>query len=587
MNVLETAIKLYDAGWCVLPIIHGSKAPTVPWLGLQRERATEDETRLWFAGQDVGLGVICGQVSGGLYVLDFDDAEAYGDWARANPDWAVQLPTATTGRGFHVFCCSDGVMESGRFRMPGSTKDAGDILAEKKLCVLPPTRHPNGTRAWLTEPDGQPPTVTLADLGVCRSGPAHVSTKEGGPVEAVLEGGRHQYLLSVAGRLRNEGLGQDALRASLEAVNRERCSPPLPLQEVQSVADWAARAEAHSLRGYFWEEQGDGPSFLTTATPKGNEQDDDRFGGMFLPLGQYLTQTNAAEIEWLVEDFLPVGYLVVVGGTSKAGKTCLLTSLALHVADGQDFLGMATSQSPVLWCALEETETERRIALECYDGQPDALWTSHAKVNIDQADGIAALRYWVRKTGAKLLVIDPLYGAHSADNLTDGTSARRVLQPLKDLCREERLTALVIHHLNKAVSVGMTRERMADSNQILAAASMDILIDSSESADGARELRLQCRGRGDFANQTWVVKSPQMGEYVLMRHGKGVDKGSEATDAAILDALSSLGSGTAEVVAQETGHPLGTVRNRLTALGRVGSVTIAGKDGRSNVYRAA
>src|SRR5688572_6251399 len=99
-------------------------------------------------------------------------------------------------------------------------------------------------------------------------------------------------------------------------------------------------------------------------------------------------------------------------------------------------------------------------------------------------------------------------------------AARNALQGLKDLCNEENCTAIIIHHLTKNVSAGMVRERMADSNQILATASMDILMDSKETADG-RLLTLKCRGRGSFANQTWVVRSRSVTEYELVSQGNG------------------------------------------------------------------
>ena len=50
------------------------------------------------------------------------------------------------------------------------------------------------------------------------------------------EGQRNNALASIAGRARREGAPEDELFEQLKAVNSERCSPPLPLKEVQAIA---------------------------------------------------------------------------------------------------------------------------------------------------------------------------------------------------------------------------------------------------------------------------------------------------------------------------------------------------------------
>ena len=89
-----------------------------------------------------------------------------------------------------------------------------------------------------------------------------------------------------------------------------------------------------------------------------------------------------------------------------------------------------------------------------------------------------------------------------------------------------------------------------------------------------------------FANQTWVIRSGQLGEYQLLRNGRDADRGSEATDARILEALEGK-TATAAELADLSGLNLGTVRNRLTELKRDGRVLEAEKDGKALRYRAA
>lgn len=286
-----------------------------------------------------------------------------------------------------------------------------------------------------------------------------------------------------------------------------------------------------------------------------------------------------------MEGFLPSSYLVVLGGNSKSGKSCLTTALSMAVATGQEFLDMPTTKGAVLWVAYEESEQERALILKQYSEQPEGLYISHDKLHIDSADGIAALRYWVRKTGAKLIVIDPLYGANTADSLSDGRKAREVLSGLKELCRVENVAAIVLHHFTKNVAAGNSRERFADSSQILAAASMDIRLESTDKPDGSREIKLTGSGRGAFANQTWRVTSKGETDFRLCGVGANAQAEGEFRDEAILRCIRDAGEPlTADEIARRVNQLAKTVRNRLTELVKDGRLLVNGKFANANLY---
>lgn len=78
--VRAAAVAAYSAGLCVLPArADGSKAPGVAkWKAYETARPDEDTMRRLFPleGGPQGLGFICGAVSGGLELFEFDDADA-------------------------------------------------------------------------------------------------------------------------------------------------------------------------------------------------------------------------------------------------------------------------------------------------------------------------------------------------------------------------------------------------------------------------------------------------------------------------------------------------------------------------------
>lgn len=76
-TILDTAIAYRRRGLSLIPIRRdGSKAPIGAWKQFQSKLPTAKQVRGWFTVPNPpGIGVLCGGVSGGLEVLDFD-AEA-------------------------------------------------------------------------------------------------------------------------------------------------------------------------------------------------------------------------------------------------------------------------------------------------------------------------------------------------------------------------------------------------------------------------------------------------------------------------------------------------------------------------------
>jgi len=71
--LITNALEALAAGLNVLPLREdGSKAPAVEWKAYQHRRATEAEVRTLFANGRTGLGVVCGAISGGLELFEFE-----------------------------------------------------------------------------------------------------------------------------------------------------------------------------------------------------------------------------------------------------------------------------------------------------------------------------------------------------------------------------------------------------------------------------------------------------------------------------------------------------------------------------------
>lgn len=98
-SMLELARGYRDAGISVIPIrVDGSKAPAVAtWKPFQSRLATDAELQAWFQ-RPAGIALVCGRVSGGLEVIDFDDGSVFPAWRAATMALAANLPVVETDR---------------------------------------------------------------------------------------------------------------------------------------------------------------------------------------------------------------------------------------------------------------------------------------------------------------------------------------------------------------------------------------------------------------------------------------------------------------------------------------------------------
>lgn len=110
INLIRYAHRYLDAGISVLPLkLDGSKGPALrSWKEFQSRLATHDEATQWFS-HEFGIGVITGNISGNLEVIDFDMKELFPAVSSLLPSSLVhKLSIYETPGGWHVaYRCSD------------------------------------------------------------------------------------------------------------------------------------------------------------------------------------------------------------------------------------------------------------------------------------------------------------------------------------------------------------------------------------------------------------------------------------------------------------------------------------------------
>lgn len=135
-EVHDAALAWFRAGFCVIPpVTTGRKAPLVDWKAYQVERPTAPTMRLWYAtGQDsqYGVGLLCGQVSGDLEMLELEscvteDVDFMLSIKRDLKDAGLWDLWESLHNGYHEFTPSGGLHLLYRISdhpAPGNTKIA-------------------------------------------------------------------------------------------------------------------------------------------------------------------------------------------------------------------------------------------------------------------------------------------------------------------------------------------------------------------------------------------------------------------------------------------------------------------------------
>ena len=182
-EILQAALNFHDAGVSVVPVrADGSKAPIGAWKAYQSQRPTREEIIAWFSPATAqGVGVICGAVSGGLEMVEFEGRAVAADLHHQAKDIAINSGLGEIWEilvnGYVEVTPSGGLHFLYRIAdepVPGNTKlarrpgegDGVDVLIETRgeggFVVTAPSfgaTHPSGAPWILIK--GSPATIPM------------------------------------------------------------------------------------------------------------------------------------------------------------------------------------------------------------------------------------------------------------------------------------------------------------------------------------------------------------------------------------------------------------------------------------------
>ncbi len=280
---LQYALAYARKGWPVLPLHsvsahgdctcgkskcgkHAGKHPRIKdWL----TQATTEEKQIkkwWRKWSDANIGILTGKASG-ILAVDIDPRNGGAvELQKLKDDYGdmPHTPTVSTGGdGLHYYLkmpdfevitmCGDHAL-----------RDGVEIRSDGGMVVAPPGLHPSGgCYNWLVTPaDADLAEVPLWLVELLRETmqSRQIASKKGRPIanDPIPDGMRNATLTRIAGERRRKGKPESQIFNLLLEVNRDRCVPPLPDEEVRQIA--------HSVGKYAPKSKVGKPSLVSNVT---------------------------------------------------------------------------------------------------------------------------------------------------------------------------------------------------------------------------------------------------------------------------------------------------------------------------------
>lgn len=458
------ALRLAKLGFRVFPVrTEGDKAKT-PYVRWKTEAATHGRQIdvWWDRWPTAAIGIATGRLPDGrhLMVVDLDvkneginGIAAFRKLAGNNALPVTPHATTPSGGEHWYFLMPKGADIRNSVRTLGS---GIDVRGEGGYVVAPPSVLTNGRYQWrasLKDAEIAPCPPWLATL--LRAAPKQRPKPEatGEKLNSLRAGSRNNALTRMAGAMRNDGSKRATILRRLLSENEERCTPPLPDEEVKRIAA--------SVCKY--------PTKIGAA-----EDDADR-----TLLTIRASDVDMEPVEWLWPRWLPRGMVTLLAGEAGIGKSTLLCRIAAHVTQATEWPDKGSPPSEpgsVLYLSAEDPIKSvltprlmaagadlKRVRLVKGVSSPE---TPDADRPMNLEYDIAALERHLKSrkgTGVSLVIIDPITSYLGRTDSNSATEVRNILHRLSKLVEELRVACVLVTHQRKESSDTATQKILGSS----------------------------------------------------------------------------------------------------------------------------
>lgn len=295
-------------------------------------------------------------------------------------------------------------------------------------------------------------------------------------------------------------------------------------------------------------------------------------------LADLLSEADA-QVEYLVEDRIPAGSVVLFVAPPKVGKSTAARALALAVARREPWLGWKTSFGSV-WLLVFE---DKRSAVKAHFRRMGATGTEPIRLFIDEApaDLMPKLQALAEQERPDLIIVDTLARLIRAKDFNDYAEITQRFEPLLKLSRSTGATLLLLHH-------GSAHAHRDGLDAVLGSTAISGSVDNILllRRDGQARIMSSVQRIGPDLEPTIITLDSESGR--LERLGTKRDADDRELGERMLDALRAEPEPITEAQLQTRveGRRVDQIRVLRRLLG-IGQVERCGTGGRGNPYRYA
>lgn len=460
MSKLDAALAYAALGWPVMPAMgDDGKKPLVTHGVLD---ATTDEhviAQWWTRWPNANVAIATGYP--GPDVLDIDAPDRADDRAIA-----LDGPRVATARGMHVYF--KGTPER-TLKLP-----YGELRRRGSYVMAPPSTRPDTkhTYAWISADPAADGALREFAPEWLSAGRSTAGAGDLPGVERVAPGDMYDHLLNFAIHLARGAILDPAARKHHLLSEFERVRDP-SASYGGSIGDTVRLAEAPS--DILEREK----AARLPIPPYGGKE------GLSFQTPAELRENMPAEPAWIWDGNLAEGFITVVGGRPKVGKsTVVYEALDALVRGEPEFLGAALHPTDVVLVSEEHavtaldklSDSERLHVLTRDAAWPLPEWPALIGAALAEA----------KRTNAKLMLIDSFtfWAGMEAEQGQDAAAVQRRMEALLAVSREG-ISVLLIHHQRKAG--GDFGEALLGSTAF--AANADIILEVERMDDAEPHMR--------------------------------------------------------------------------------------------------
>ncbi len=321
---------------------------------------------------------------------------------------------------------------------------------------------------------------------------AGLSTDES---DVIPEGMRNDTLTRKAGKMRRLGFSEDAILGMLVAVNEVECQPPLPDDELRSIAASIAKYESSdvpysglvlyeeanrvldSIKAKDWNlydtelldllaEVMLNPITKSRIESVARNQTGLQPKALWALVNDHIHSRDFDEVwcedlydetiptfQWLVDGVLTAEGTSLIASSPKSGKSTLIRWLIYCVATGHHFLGRDVKAGAVSYYVSEELRQAVQCLFHLMQQSFGTIPPRRLKLNIGAPNPrlfLNQLEQDIVNYNLKLVVIDPLFDSMSVKDSNSYTETNAALKMTRRVALKHHCHILGVHHSNKA-----------------------------------------------------------------------------------------------------------------------------------------